>query len=340
MEVPEQPTLRDGDVVLRPWRDEDIDPARLQHDEEMAKRFGFARVIPSHEQHEAAVRGWREGYANGRSTVAFVVERDGHIAGGVDVRQQAEGGAHLSWTLYAGHGGRGTMTRAVRLLVAYAFDDLGAHRVEAYVHPDNARSLRVAARAGLRREGLVRGRNNDDRRDAVLLARLADDPDPFTPGGFTGVLNAFLPTKRVIAQGVIRDQHGRVLLCEPTYKKEWDLPGGVVEPHESPRAGLAREIREELGLDLEPGRLVTVNWLRPWRGWDDACAFVFEAATLDADSIATLCLQPTEIRAVHWCDLPLAHDHVAPVTARLLTLLAGGDPVPPYLEAGYAGAGQ
>ena len=61
------------------------------------------------------------------------------------------------------------------------------------------------------------------------------------------ILNARLPRKRTIAQGVLRDPEGRVLLCELSYKKEWDLPGGVVDPGESPATCVEREIREELG---------------------------------------------------------------------------------------------
>ena len=48
------------------------------------------------------------------------------------------------------------------------------------------------------------------------------------------ILNARLPKKRTIAQGVLRNPAGEVLLCELSYKKEWDLPGGVVDPGESP----------------------------------------------------------------------------------------------------------
>ena len=46
--------------------------------------------------------------------------------------------------------------RAARLLVDYAIEHLGAKRVEAEVDPRNTASLRVATRAGLRREGIRR----------------------------------------------------------------------------------------------------------------------------------------------------------------------------------------
>src|ERR671913_421227 len=64
------------------------------------------------------------------------------------------------------------------------------------------------------------------------------------------ILNSRLPKKRTIAQGLLRNPLGKVLLCELSYKREWDLPGGVVDPGESPAACVEREIQEELGLEV------------------------------------------------------------------------------------------
>ncbi len=315
--VPDQPTLTDGTVVLRPWRDDDVEAARVQHDEEMAYWFEFPRVVPTSERMREAIDEWRQHYADDRRIVSFAVERDGAIVGSAEVRQTAEGNGLLSWALYPEHRGRGTAVRGVRLLVAYAFDQLGLPRVEAYVHPDNTRSLRVATRAGLRREGVVRGRApfHGDPADAVLLGRLADDPGPHTPDGFRAMLNAGLPTKRVIAQGVLRDRRGRVLLCELVYKPDWDLPGGVVEPGESPRDGIVREVREELGLDVVAGPLLAVDWLPPWAGWDDACVLVFDLGVHDEAVVDDAVLEPREIAATHWCGPADVRAHARPPTA-------------------------
>ncbi len=61
--------------------------------------------------------------------------------------------AYLSYWGYAGFGGRGLMTEALREAVRYAFDELGLHRVEASIQPGNARSIALVQRAGFTKEG-------------------------------------------------------------------------------------------------------------------------------------------------------------------------------------------
>lgn len=335
-----QPTLTDGVVVLRPWRDEDIEPAVAGHDEEMARWFGRPND-PSYERHREAVEGWRTAYKEGRSVVAFAVEHDGRLVGSVEVRNVGRDTGSLSWTLYAGHRGFGYATRAVRLLADYAIDALHMRRVEAEVDADNERSLRVATRAGLRREGIKRvapGQHvRPDATAVVVLARLASDP-PITDGaGFRALLNSFLPRKRAISQLLVRDPQGRVLLCQLTYKTDWDLPGGVVEVGESPQLAVEREIEEELGLAIKAGALVLTDWLPPWGGWDDALCLVFDGGVHDPGILDGMVAQVREIRSAAFCTLEEVHERAADFTARRVeAALAnlGGPGGPAYSESG------
>ena len=145
------------------------------------------------------------------------------------------------------------------------------------------------------------------------------------------ILNARLPRKRAIAQGVLRDAQGRVLLCELSYKREWDLPGGVVDPGESPATCVEREIFEELGLQVSAGRLLAVNWLPPWRGWDDALLYLFDLGLHDAGELDPALFLRREIAGAHWRTISDAGAHVAPYTARMLEVAADAEHTT-YLE--------
>jgi 8-oxo-dGTP diphosphatase len=58
--------------------------------------------------------------------------------------------------------------------------------------------------------------------------------------------------------GIILDQAGRVLLIRRGDGRGWSLPGGMMEPGENVCECLAREVREETGLEVEPMHLVGI----------------------------------------------------------------------------------
>lgn len=216
----------------------------------------------------------------------------------------------------------------VDALIEFAFGELGLHRVQARLGADDKLNQRIASRAGLRREGVVRGGAGHGA-DEIQVARVATDPPLADRATFTAVLNAGLPTKRCIAQAIVRDDQGRLLVCELVYKRFWDLPGGVVDPYESPADAVVRELKEELDVDARVRGLAAVSWLKPWRGWDDATLFVFDVE-LDRPPHT---LQPREIRAVHWLAPEELGEHVAEYTVRVVEQALASD-VPVYLEDG------
>ena len=75
----------------------------------------------------------------------------------VEVRDQAAGAqAELGWAFDPAHQGRGYATEAVHEALRLCFEDLGVRRVVALAFADNAPSLRVMEKAGMRREALLR----------------------------------------------------------------------------------------------------------------------------------------------------------------------------------------
>jgi 8-oxo-dGTP pyrophosphatase MutT (NUDIX family) len=86
------------------------------------------------------------------------------------------------------------------------------------------------------------------------------------------------------AAALFTDRAGRILLVKPNYRDHWSLPGGLLEHGEAPQAGCRREVAEELGLQISPGRLLTIDWvppdgLRP----RPIVHFVFDGGELDDD---------------------------------------------------------
>ncbi|HEU4949091.1 MAG TPA: GNAT family N-acetyltransferase [Kribbella sp.] len=319
--VPPQPTLTDGDLTLRPWRSDDIDIAHGLADDEMVRWFDFPGIPPRSGLADAVER-WHRQYADDRVVVNFVIELAGETGpvGNVEVRRTGEGVGGVSWTTYKPYRGRHVAQRAVRMLVAYAFGELGLERLQAEIDPENHASARVAIRVGFRREGRLRGSATlaGGRRDTFVYGLRRDDPMPETLLGWTSVMDSLLPKKRVIAHVVVRDTAGRVLLCKVGYKADLELPGGVVEPDEDPAAGARREVREELGIDLSLGDVVAIDWLPPWQGWGDAIEILYDGGVHEADLIDRLRPDGFEILSVGWYGADELAGQVSPLNQRRL----------------------
>ncbi|MFS8095722.1 NUDIX hydrolase [Lentzea alba] len=123
------------------------------------------------------------------------------------------------------------------------------------------------------------------------------------------------PTKTSAGGALIRDSTGRVLFVVPTYKAVLDIPGGMTEDDESPKAATVREIREELGLDIALGQLLVVDWTPRNGVWRDCHQFVFDGGVV---SDATAC--DPELEAVVYLTLDEARSRIYPSLHRRLTL--------------------
>jgi 8-oxo-dGTP pyrophosphatase MutT (NUDIX family) len=250
-----------------------------------------------------------------------------------ELTEIAPGVVRLAWSGALQAAGVTAAADEVRRTVAAGFAG-GHRRIEALVRPDDQVAQRIATFSGLMREGIARG--VADGEDRIVYARLADDVPVEEPGGFRSLLNSFLPRKRAIGQMLVRDTAGRVLLCGLTYKRDHDLPGGVVEVGESPREATARELGEELGLSIEAGALLLTDWLPPWGGWDDAVCLVFDGGVHDPSLVDGIVRQTREIQTAAFRTLEEVRELAADFTARrveaALASLRGAGPT--YTESG------
>ncbi|MFI6783887.1 NUDIX domain-containing protein [Micromonospora sp. NPDC050276] len=146
-----------------------------------------------------------------------------------------------------------------------------------------------------------------------------------------------MATPRVAAGALFFDDEGRVLLVRPSYKKHWDIPGGYVEPGESPRTACLREIEEELSLTTALGPMLVVDWA-PAEHEGDKLLFIFDAGTLTTEQVEAIHFadgELTEWRYVTADDL----EHYGPprLTRRLRTAIASRNSgIAAYAEHGKA----
>ncbi|MFI6132791.1 NUDIX domain-containing protein [Micromonospora sp. NPDC051141] len=112
---------------------------------------------------------------------------------------------------------------------------------------------------------------------------------------------ATLPRKRMGAAVLFADALGRAMLVEPVYKDYWEIVGGCVDADESPRQAAAREVKEELGKYIVPGRLRVVDWVPPRPDRTEGVMLVFDGGVLDEVGTADIHLPPDELRSWAWC---------------------------------------
>lgn len=132
----------------------------------------------------------QDGEARAGRLLPWAIDVDGVLAGQVHVFSIVRG-AQQSGTVgyWIGHefAGRGLVPAAVAMAMDRCFGAEGLHRIEINVRPENANSLRVVAKLGLRDEGVRRNFLHIDGawRDHRTFATTADEVDP---GGMIGRL--------------------------------------------------------------------------------------------------------------------------------------------------------
>jgi len=150
----ELPTLRDGDLILRPKRTEDADAVTAACQDPEIPRW---TMVPSPytrrhaEEHLATVA---ERARRGESVDLHAVDPDGALLGAFSLMalDRAPGQGEIGYWVAAEARGRGVATRAVRLLTEWGHRELGLERIELMAHDDNLASRAVAERAGYARE--------------------------------------------------------------------------------------------------------------------------------------------------------------------------------------------
>jgi 8-oxo-dGTP pyrophosphatase MutT (NUDIX family) len=98
------------------------------------------------------------------------------------------------------------------------------------------------------------------------------------------------------AAAVILDEANRVLLVQPVYYPgRWLMPGGAGEPDESPRQTCLRELAEELGIGITPGRLLAIDWIPAHTQGFAELIYVFSGGRLTQQQIESIQIPEGEL---------------------------------------------
>ena len=173
------PTLTDGVVALDGHTLDDLGAHLAGEDEEQARRLGWFPASSTEATVRAAILRWQEEWRRGGATRAFAVREaaTGKLVGQCEVRLKDAEIGEMSYVVFPRYRGRGFASRAVRLVCAYAFAELGVERMELYIEPDNLASRGVARNAGFVEEGVLReqGKAGVERREMLIYSRLPFD---------------------------------------------------------------------------------------------------------------------------------------------------------------------
>ncbi|WP_405776896.1 GNAT family N-acetyltransferase [Streptomyces sp. NBC_00859] len=173
-------SLGDGGELgpLEPWQAEEY----LAHIDRGREFIGQHIGLADAARDIGAARAFLQSYADKQAADSgriFGIRFDGTLVGGVLFPHfdAATGCCEVGCWLEPAAVGRGLITRAAGLLIDWAVDERGMHRVEWHASPQNTASVNVAKRLGMTLEGVLRQNypHRGTRHDAEVWAVLAPE---------------------------------------------------------------------------------------------------------------------------------------------------------------------
>jgi len=170
---PQAPILEAHGVVLRPLETADAEALFAAHGDAETHKYWAS---PAHGSVEETARYIEETLATPGAHVWAITESGGEALGRIALFVPRDGVGEIGIVMRREATGRGLASKAVNLVVEYAFAELGLHRIAADIDPDNNASISLFLRAGFQREGLLRGnwKTHLGVRDSVIMAKLRE----------------------------------------------------------------------------------------------------------------------------------------------------------------------
>jgi 8-oxo-dGTP diphosphatase len=142
-----------------------------------------------------------------------------------------------------------------------------------------------------------------------------------------------IPRIPASAGALIYDTGGRLLILKPTYKKGWTIPGGQIDPGESPWQACRREVQEECGLAVDRARLVCVDYRPAGAKRPGGLRFLFDCGRFSDADLQGIRLQEEEIEDHRLAELTEAVELLSGPIGRRVSQAVGREHCV-YLEDG------
>jgi 8-oxo-dGTP diphosphatase len=114
--------------------------------------------------------------------------------------------------------------------------------------------------------------------------------EPSEPTAWYASLPSFLASAGVL---ITNATESAVLAVKPNYRPWWNVPGGIMEADEPPHQCCAREVAEELGIELAVGRLLVVDWVPPTAQRKAWFGYLFDGGVIE--DLSKITVQSTEL---------------------------------------------
>jgi len=174
---PPDPPLRDGDALVRGFTEADHEPFLRGAAEPDVAHFAYADIMTT-EMLRERLPLWPDRMMRGEAINLVLCRPDGEFAGSLLLRSidWFDMDGEIGFWLAPEARGRGLGARGIRLLARYAFSQ-GLERIHARTDLDNDAAQTAMERAGMHREGVLRGggRGRDGRVDLLSYSMLATD---------------------------------------------------------------------------------------------------------------------------------------------------------------------
>ncbi|WFB06036.1 GNAT family N-acetyltransferase [Streptomyces sp. LX-29] len=142
---------------LEPWRADEFLAHMDRGREYIGQYVGLPDIVTDLESSRAYLQSYADKTATDTGRIHGIWVGD-KLVGGVILRVMdvPQANAEAGCWLEPSAAGRGLVTRAVRLLIDWAVEERGIHRVEWHVSAANAASIAVARRLGMTKDGVLR----------------------------------------------------------------------------------------------------------------------------------------------------------------------------------------